>query len=87
MPAPPICRASSSNQIMCRTKISLIILLFLQAHAAPRPSANVASTMPPPIVQQPPKQPANDLLGDLGGDPFAQTAGTLYSNHCTLSIF
>ncbi len=31
--------------------------------------------MPPPIPQPAPRQPANDLLGDLGGDPFAQPAG------------
>jgi hypothetical protein len=52
-------------------------MLRLQTHSAPRPSANVLSTLPPPNAHQPPRQPANDLLGDLGGDPFAQSAGTL----------
>ena len=46
-----------------------------QAPPGPRQPSG-GTTVPQPSKPPPTKQPVNDLLGDLGGDPFAQPAGT-----------
>ena len=53
--------------------------MIFQTHSQPAAPQlpNVTPAAPPPAVQNVPKQPATDLLGDLGGDPFAQPAGTV----------
>ena len=43
-------------------------------------SHSQAVAEPPKPAQ--PKQPVTDLLGDLGGDPFAQSAGIVYYLAC-----
>ena len=66
--------------------IVIFALLFLQTQPATRQSTGVISAVPPPVAQQAPRQPANDLLGDLGGDPFAQPAGIINIVHYVLFI-
>lgn len=45
------------------------------ARPAQSPSAGGSFIIPQPSKRSPAKQPVSDLLGDLGGDPFAQSAG------------
>ena len=50
----------------------------MQAQPTSRHQSIGVPVLPPvaqPAVSQAPKPPVNDLLGDLGGDPFAQPAG------------
>ena len=49
---------------------------------AQSPSGGGSFIIPQPSKRSPAKQPVSDLLGDLGGDPFAQSAGKSTLHMC-----